>query len=85
MGKQAGMRGAKRKKPKAAMTPEEFVRIREALGLTQKQLAERTGLHPVTVAKYEIPGKGGYLVLKPVAELMRCLERCAHLEKVGRK
>jgi predicted transcriptional regulator len=73
---------AKRRKPKAAprvaMTAEEFATIRSALGVTQKALADRTGIHPVTIAKYE---SGGYPIFKPVAELMRCLERCADLEK----
>jgi transcriptional regulator with XRE-family HTH domain len=64
-----------RRTPKAAMSAADFKRIREALGLTQNELAERTGLHPITVAKYEIPGAGGYPVLKVVAELMKCLYR----------
>jgi predicted transcriptional regulator len=71
---------AKRKKPRAAMTPEEFVRIRGVLGLTQKELADRTGLHPITVAKYEMTGEKRYRVLRTIAELMKCLERCRKLE-----
>jgi len=59
-----------KKKPKAAMSAEEFQKIREALGLSQSGLAERTGIHRVTIAKYET---GDYPVFRPIAELMKCL------------
>jgi predicted transcriptional regulator len=45
---------------------------REALGLSQSELSERTGIHRVTIAKHET---GDYPIFKPVAELMKCLYR----------
>ncbi len=35
------------------MTANEVKQIREALGLTQVQLAQLMGLHPITVSKWE--------------------------------
>ena len=62
----------KRKKAKAAMSAGEFQEIRTALGLSQYGLSERTGIHRVTIAKFET---GDYPILKPIAELMRCLHK----------
>jgi transcriptional regulator with XRE-family HTH domain len=61
-----------RNKPEASMEPGEFKKIRDALGMTQSELSERTGIHRVTIAQYET---GFYPIFKPVAELMRCLNR----------
>jgi DNA-binding transcriptional regulator YiaG len=47
--------------------PQEFKRIREALGLTQGQLAEEIGVHRVTVAKWEAGDRG---IPEPVARLL---------------
>ena len=48
------------------MTPKRIVRIREALGLTQQQLADRLGAQQPTVARWETGAnqpKGAYLKL----------------------
>jgi len=36
------------------MTPREIVKLREDLGLTQQQLADRIGAHQPTVARWEV-------------------------------
>jgi len=56
----------------AAMTGTEFKAIRKALGLSQEGLSERTGIHRITIIRYE---SGDYPIFRPVAELMRCLNR----------
>ena len=61
---------AAKKKSKVAMSAEEFKKIRDALGMTQHELSERTGIHRVTIAQYEV---GFYPIFKPVAELMKLL------------
>jgi transcriptional regulator with XRE-family HTH domain len=48
--------------------PAEFVRIREALGLTQAELAEEIGVHRVTVARWET---GDRNIPEPVARLVQ--------------
>jgi transcriptional regulator with XRE-family HTH domain len=48
--------------------PSELQRIREALGLTQAQLAEEIGVHRVTVAKWEA---GDRNIPEPVARLVQ--------------
>jgi DNA-binding transcriptional regulator YiaG len=35
------------------VTSDEFKRMREAAGLTQEKLAERLGVHRVTIARWE--------------------------------
>jgi DNA-binding transcriptional regulator YiaG len=35
------------------MSPADVRRIRKRLGITQQQLADRLGVHPVTVRKWE--------------------------------
>ena len=35
------------------MTPAEFRQIRKDLKLTQSQLAEKLGVHPITISHYE--------------------------------
>jgi len=47
--------------------PAELKRIREALGLTQEQLADEVGVHRVTVAKWEAGDRG---IPEPVARLV---------------
>jgi transcriptional regulator with XRE-family HTH domain len=48
--------------------PAELQRIREALGLTQAQLADEIGVHRVTVAKWET---GDRTIPEPVARLVQ--------------
>ena len=48
----------------------EVKRIRKALGLTQRQFAERVGVHVVTVAKWETDAQG---IRGPAVRLMRLL------------
>ena len=46
------------------MTPKEIVKLREDLGLTQRQLAEKIGAHQPTVARWEVgrnTPRGAYL------------------------
>lgn len=50
------------------MTPTELKRIRRQLGLTQKQLAERLGVIPVSVARWELGLRG---ISEPVARLLK--------------
>jgi DNA-binding transcriptional regulator YiaG len=45
-------------------------RIRKALGLTQRQFAERVGVHVITVAKWETDAQG---IRGPAERLMRLL------------
>ena len=52
------------------MTGAEVKRIRKALGLTQRQFAERLGVHVVTVAKWETDAQG---IRGPAVRLMRLL------------
>ena len=52
----------------SAVKPAELQRIREALGLTQAQLAEEIGVHRVTVAKWEA---GDRAIPEPVARLVQ--------------
>ena len=35
------------------MTPEQVIQLREALGLTQQELADKIGAHQTTVARWE--------------------------------
>ncbi len=35
------------------MTPAEFRQVRKDLNLTQAQLAEKLGVHPITISHYE--------------------------------
>ena len=48
------------------MTPEQFTRLRNGLGLTQAQAAERLGVHRVTVARWEA---GMRAIPEPTARL----------------
>ena len=49
-------------------------RIREALGLSQRQFAERLGVHQVTVAKWETDAQG---MRGPAERLIRLLGESA--------
>jgi DNA-binding transcriptional regulator YiaG len=57
----------------ARMTGAEVKRLRESLGLRQKDLAERLGVHPMTVSRWErdfvsIPGPAAKLLQLWAAE-----------------
>lgn len=59
------------------MTPAQVVAIRESLGLTQAQLAQLLGVHPLTVSKWE----RGVLSPNPhQAALLGSFRRAAHRE-----
>jgi transcriptional regulator with XRE-family HTH domain len=54
------------------MTGPELRALRQRLGLTQAQCAERLGLSLNTVARYEMPSnQGRFPVPETVAQLMR--------------
>lgn len=52
------------------MTGAELRRIRERLGVTQRELAERVGVHFVTANRWE---RGQVPISEPVAQLVRLL------------
>ena len=52
------------------MTASELKRHRRRLGMTQRALAQRIGVHPVTVAKWE---SAMVAIPKPIAELVKLL------------
>jgi transcriptional regulator with XRE-family HTH domain len=52
------------------VTGAQVKRIRQTLGLTQHQFAERLGVHPVTVAKWETDAQG---IRGPAVRLMKML------------
>ncbi len=52
------------------MTGTEVRRIRKTLGLTQRQFADRVGVHVITVAKWETDAQG---IRGPAVKLMRML------------
>lgn len=52
------------------VTGAEVKRIRQALGLTQQQFADRLGVHKVTVAKWETDAQG---IRGPAARLIALL------------
>ena len=54
------------------MTGRQVKRIRQALGLTQQQFADRLGVHKVTVAKWETDAQG---MRGPAARLIALLGR----------
>jgi DNA-binding transcriptional regulator YiaG len=56
----------------ALVEPSEFRRIREALKLTQAQLAAELGVHAMTVSKWE---RGVQRIPEPVARLVERLRR----------
>jgi DNA-binding transcriptional regulator YiaG len=56
------------------VTGAQVKRVREALGLTQHQFAERVGVHPVTVAKWETDAQG---IRGPAVRLMKLLAASA--------
>ena len=47
-------------------------RLREKMGLTQEALAERVGVHPMTVSRWE---RGVVNVPAPTAKLIRILAK----------
>jgi DNA-binding transcriptional regulator YiaG len=49
------------------MDPEEFKSGRNAIGLTQTELARRLGVHPLTVSRWE---RGFVSIPNPVEKLM---------------
>jgi DNA-binding transcriptional regulator YiaG len=56
------------------VTGAQVKRVREVLGLTQHQFAERLGVHPVTVAKWETDAQG---IRGPAVRLMKMLAATA--------
>ena len=54
------------------MTGAEFARRRAALGLTQRALADKLGVHRVTLARWE---GGTHPVLEAAARLLTYIER----------
>ena len=60
------------------MTGEELRRIRQKLGLTQKQFAEQLGWHPNSVARAE---RNEMPIVKPVARLATLLLKLAPSRK----
>jgi DNA-binding transcriptional regulator YiaG len=52
------------------MTRTDVQRLRRRLGLTQVELAERLGVHPLTVSRWE---RGQVRVTEPMARLLRLL------------
>lgn len=64
------------------MTGAEVKRIRKALGLTQRQFAERVGVHVVTVAKWETDAQG---IRGPAVRLMRLLGNTPEAKPSPRK
>jgi transcriptional regulator with XRE-family HTH domain len=60
------------------MMPTQLKRIRRELGLTQKQLAERLGVIPVTVARWELGLRG---ISEPVARLIQRIRAEARGER----
>jgi len=57
------------------MTPKRIIKIREALGLTQQQLADRLGAQQPTVARWETGAnepKGAYaMLLRQLSETVK--------------
>lgn len=53
------------------MKPKDLKRIRQKLGLTQKELAERLGVTLVTVGRWEA---GMRKISEPVAKLVKMIE-----------
>jgi transcriptional regulator with XRE-family HTH domain len=62
------------------MTPEQFRRLRDAVGLTQAEAAERLGVTRLSVARYETGARG---IPEPVARLW--LRICEHESKGKRR
>jgi transcriptional regulator with XRE-family HTH domain len=63
------------------MKGSEVKRIRQALGLTQQEFADRLGVHKVTVAKWEIDAQG---MRGPAVRLIALLGKGAKAERTGR-
>lgn len=57
------------------MKPEEIVRLRKALGISQPQLAEYLGVHPMTVSKWE---RGAALPTQYQIEMMEKFRKAAN-------
>lgn len=53
------------------MLPDDVRRLRERLGLTQTELAELAGVHPMTVSRWE---RGAVVVRESTARLLAMLE-----------
>jgi DNA-binding transcriptional regulator YiaG len=56
------------------MTGQEVKRIRQALGLSQQEFADRLGVHKVTLAKWETDAQG---MRGPAERLIRLLGKAA--------
>jgi len=63
------------------MDRKEVRRLRHRLGLTQLALAERIGVHPFTVSRWE---RGVVNVPEPTAQLLRLLAK-ARKPKKGKR
>jgi DNA-binding transcriptional regulator YiaG len=50
-----------------AMLPKDLMRLREQLALTQVELADELGVHPMTVSRWE---RGTRRIPEPVAKLV---------------
>ena len=57
------------------MTGSKVRRVRQAMGLTQQQFADRLGVHKVTVAKWETDAQG---MRGPAARLIALLGAATH-------
>ena len=64
------------------MTGEELHRIRERLGLTQAQLAERLGVHWNSVARWE---RNEMSIRETAARLVRLLAKMEGTRKRGKR
>jgi len=64
------------------MTETDIKRIRAALGLTQRELAERLGVRPNTVTRWEM---GLHKIPGPAARLLEVMRAGARKEGKGTK
>jgi transcriptional regulator with XRE-family HTH domain len=61
---------------------DELRRVRRAMGLTQRELADRVGVHPNSIARQE---RGELGIKEPLARLIRLLATATPNRKRGRK
>jgi DNA-binding transcriptional regulator YiaG len=68
------------------MSPDELKRARTVLGLTQKRLAAKLGMHPITVARWESGARGiSERIAKRVQRLLSETLRTRNRRKAARK
>ena len=58
------------------MTPAEFRQIRKDLNLTQAQLAEKLGVHPITISHYETGARKISYAVAIAVQTFRPLVKC---------